>query len=41
MMKIIGVIPVGLKGVFKDVYTKEYLKDHPEINPDEVEILEE
>ena len=39
-VEIISVNPVGLKGVFKDVYTKEYLKDHPEINPDEVEILE-
>lgn len=39
--EIISVNPVGLKGIFKDVYTKEYLKDHPEINPDEVEILEE
>lgn len=38
--EIISINPVGLKGMFKDVYTKEYLSAHPEINPDEVEILE-
>lgn len=38
--EIIVVNPVGLKGIFKDVYTKSYLKKHPEINPDLVEILE-
>lgn len=38
--EIISVNPVGLKGMFRDVYTKEYLNDHPEINPNEVEIME-
>lgn len=37
--EIISVNPVGLKGLFRDVYTKEYLKDHPEIEQD-VEILD-
>lgn len=39
--EIISVNPVRLKGVFKDVYTREYLKEHLEINPDEIEIMEE
>lgn len=29
--EIISVNPVGLKGMFHDVYTKEYLGEHPEI----------
>ena len=39
--KIISVNPVGLKGMFHDVYTEDYLKEHPEINRKEVEILKE
>lgn len=39
--EIISVNPIGLRGIFKDVYTKSFLHKHPEINPDEVEILEE
>ena len=39
--EIISVNPVGLKDVFTDVYTKEYLMEHPNINPSEVKILEE
>ena len=35
------VNPVGLKGIFRDVYTKSYLDKHPEINETEVEILTE
>ncbi len=38
--EIISVNPVGLKGVFKDVYTKSYLEQHPEIDINEVEIME-
>lgn len=34
--EIISVNPVGLKGLFKDVYTKEYLSAHPEITGVEV-----
>ena len=29
--EIISVNPIGLKGMFHDVYTKEYLGEHPEI----------
>ena len=29
--EIISVNPIGLKGMFHDVYTKEYLVEHPEI----------
>ncbi len=39
--EIISVNPVGLKGIFKDVYTEEYLNEHPEIDRTQVEILEE
>lgn len=37
--EIISVNPVGLKGMFHDVYTRSYLDAHPEIARDEVEIL--
>lgn len=30
--EIISVNPVGLKGLFKDIYTQEYRTAHPEIN---------
>lgn len=39
-VEIISINPIGLKGLFHDVYTKSYLKEHPEINLDEIEILE-
>lgn len=39
--EIISINPVGLKGMFKDVYTQNYLDEHPEINASEVEILKE
>ena len=38
-VEIISINPVGLKGIFHDVYTKEYLQEHPEIKSDQVEIL--
>jgi len=38
-IEVISVNPVGLKGMFKDVYTEEYLLEHPEINRNDVEIL--
>lgn len=38
--EIISVNPVGLKGLFHDVYTESYLNDHPEINRNDIEILE-
>lgn len=30
-VEIISINPVGLKNMFKDVYTQSYLKDHPEM----------
>ena len=39
--EIISINPVGLKGLFNDVYTKSYLRKHPEINPASVAIMEE
>lgn len=39
--EIISVNPVGLRGIFRDIYTKSFLHKHPEINSGEVEILEE
>jgi hypothetical protein len=30
--RIISINPVGLKGMFEDRYTKEYLDEHPEID---------
>ena len=38
--QIIAVNPIGLKGIFREVYTKSYLQKHPEIDPNAVEILE-
>lgn len=37
--EIISINPVGLKGLFHDVYTKSYLASHPEIDPSTVEII--
>lgn len=40
--EIISVNPVGLKGIFKDVYTQSYLDEHPEIKEElgnDIEIL--
>lgn len=37
-IEIISINPLGLKGLFHDVYTEEYLVEHPEINRNEVEI---
>lgn len=39
--EVIVVNPVGLRGIFHDVYTRSYLRKHPEIDADSVEILEE
>lgn len=38
--EIISINPDGLKGLFHDVYTEEYLNDHPEINRDYCEIVD-
>lgn len=37
--EIISVNPVGLKGLFHDVYTESYLAEHPEIDRSNIEIL--
>lgn len=40
--EIISVNPVGLKGIFKDVYTESFVAEHPEIREkagDNIEIL--
>lgn len=39
-LEIISVNPVGLKGMFHDVYTQDYLDAHPELERDTCEILE-
>ncbi len=39
--EIISVNPVNLKGVFKDVYTKSYLAEHPEIAQENPDIIED
>jgi len=39
-IEIVSVNPVGLKGMFHDVYTESYIEAHPEVNQSEVEILE-
>lgn len=40
-IEIISINPIGLKGLFKDVYTREFLADHPEIDINSVELLED
>ena len=40
--EIISVNPIGLRGIFRDVYTQSYLDEHPEIRGelgDDIEIL--
>ena len=40
--EIISVNPVGLRGIFRDVYTESYLNEHPEIREElgsDIEIL--
>lgn len=38
--EVISVNPVGLKGIFRDVYTESYLDAHPELNRAQCELLE-
>lgn len=38
--EIISVNPIGLKGIFHDVYTQEFLDEHPEIDANECEIVD-
>ena len=39
--RIISVNPIGLRGVFEDVYTEEFVKDNPELDKTRVTIVEE
>lgn len=39
--EIISINPIGLKGLFRDVYTEAFLNEHPEIDRTQVEILAE
>ncbi len=38
-IEVISINPIGLNGVFRDVYTENYLNAHPEIARSECEIL--
>ena len=40
-VEIISINPVGLKGIFRDVYTRDFLQDKSEINLDEIEFFED
>lgn len=37
--EIISVNPIGLRGVFRDVYTADFLADHPEIDASQCNLL--
>lgn len=39
-VEIISINPMGLKGIFKNVYTREYCTSHPELALNEVEFLD-
>lgn len=38
--EVISVNPVGLRGMFHDVYTNNYLNDHPELDPAVCELFD-
>ena len=38
-VEIISINPVGLKGLFKDVYTQSYVDKHPELLIENIEII--
>lgn len=38
--EVISINPVGLRGMFHDVYTKKYLDDHPELDSAECELFD-
>ena len=40
-VELISVNPVGLRGIFKEAYTKEYLNHHPEIKGVQIDLLED
>lgn len=37
---VVSINPVGLRGMFHDVYTKNYLDDHPELDPTVCELFD-
>lgn len=39
-VEVISVNPVGLKGLFTDVYAKSYVDEHPELLKENVKIIE-
>ena len=39
-IEVISVNPVGLRGMFKDVYTQSYIDEHPELLKENVEIID-
>lgn len=39
-IEVISINPVGLKGMFKDVYTRKYVDAHPELLKENVEIID-
>ncbi len=39
-VEIVSVNPVGLRGMFHDVYTEDYLDKHPELDRSECELLD-
>lgn len=39
-IEIISINPVGLKGMFKDVYTQSYVDEHPELLNEDIEIID-
>ncbi len=39
--EVISINPVGLKGMFKDVYTQSYVDAHPELLNENIEIINE
>lgn len=38
-VEIVSINPVGLKGMFKDIYTQSYIDEHPELLNENIEII--
>lgn len=38
-VKLISINPIGLKGLFKDIYTQDYINQVPDIDMDSIEII--
>ena len=38
--EIISINPIGLKGIFKDVYTRSFIEKHPELQKEDIEIID-